>query len=417
MLSIKWVRPMKIAFFDCFSGVSGDMILGALVDAGLDISELETELDKLGISGYRIKAEKTTRKGIAGTKLSVDVTDRTTERKLNDIVGILDQSKLDDNVKALSKQTFTELARVEATIHGKNIDDIHLHEVGSLDAIIDVVGAFAGLNKLGIEAAYCSRIHVGTGFLECRHGTLPVPAPATLTMLKGIPIYSTGIEAELATPTGACILKTLCKGFGIMPEMTVQEIGYGAGSRELEIPNLLRVYIGQATVGEDTAGGYQKDEAILIETNIDDMKPELLAYASEALLERGALDVFTTPISMKKNRPGTMVSVLTTRDKLDEILSTIFAETTTLGVRIHSLDRQKLSKETISVKTKFGEITVKIGKTGNQVKNIAPEYESCKSIAIQQGIPLKDVYDEAQTAARKALSEEEAPLRKSQASS
>ena len=405
---------MKIAFFDCFSGVSGDMILGALVDAGLDIGELETELGKLGISGYRIKAKKTARKGIAGTKLSVEVSDRTTERKLRDIVEILDGSELDDSVKELSKQTFTEMARVEATIHGKSIDDIHLHEVGSLDAIIDVVGAFAGLNKLGIEAAYCSKIHVGTGFLECRHGTLPVPAPATLAMLKGIPIYSTGIEAELATPTGVCIMKALCKGFGIMPEMKVEEVGYGAGSRELEIPNLLRVYVGEDpagedTAGEDTGGGYQQDEAILIETNIDDMKPELLAYACEALLEQGALDVFTTPISMKKNRPGTMVSVLTTRGKLNEVLSTIFAETTTLGVRIHSLERQKLSKEIISVKTRFGEIRVKIGKTGNQVKNIAPEYESCKSVAVRQGIPLKDVYDEAQAAARKALAERKSP--------
>ncbi len=392
---------MKIAFFDCFSGVSGDMILGALVDAGLGIAELETELGKLGISGYRIKAEKTARKGIAGTRVSVEVTDRTTERKLKDIVEIIDRSGLHDGVKEQSKQTFHEMARVEATIHGKSIDDIHLHEVGSLDAIVDVVGAFAGLNKLGIEAAYCSRIHVGTGFLECRHGTLPVPAPATLEMLKEIPIYSTGIEAELATPTGACIMKTLCKGFGIMPEMKVEEIGYGAGSRELEIPNLLRVY-----VGETTGRGYEKDEAVLIETNIDDMKPELLAYATEALLEQGALDVFTTPISMKKNRPGTILSVLTTRDKLDEVLSTIFAETTTLGVRIHSLERQKLSTEIISVETRFGEITVKIGRAGGQVKNIAPEYESCKSIATEQGIPLKDVYDEAQAAARKALSEE-----------
>lgn len=392
---------MKIAFFDCFSGVSGDMILGALVDAGLDIAKLETELGKLGISGYRITAEKTARKGIAGTRVSVEVTDRTTERKLKDIVEIIDRSGLDDGVKEQSKQTFTEMARVEATIHGKSIDDIHLHEVGSLDAIVDVVGAFAGLNKLGIEAAYCSRIHVGTGFLECRHGTLPVPAPATLEMLKEIPIYSTGIEAELATPTGACIMKTLCKGFGIMPEMKVEEIGYGAGSRELEIPNLLRVYVGE-TIGR----GYEKDEAVLIETNIDDMKPELLAYATEALLEQGALDVFTTPISMKKNRPGTILSVLTTRDKLDEVLSTIFAETTTLGVRIHSLERQKLSTEIISVETRFGVISVKIGRAGGQVKNVAPEYESCKSIATQQGIPLKDVYDEAQAAARKALSEE-----------
>lgn len=391
---------MKIAYFDCFSGVSGDMILGALLDAGLGMGDLEAELGKLGIPGYTTKAEKTTRKGIAATKFSVDVTDLSAERKLKDILQIVDQSELDDDVKGLSKQIFQELATVEATIHGESTEDIHLHEVGAFDSIIDVVGAIIGLKKLGVEAAYSSRVHVGTGFLTCRHGVLPVPAPATLEMLRGIPIYSRGLEVELATPTGVCVLRTLCRGFGTMPEMTVDKVGYGAGSRELEIPNLLRVYI-----GETKARGYEKDEAILIETNIDDMNPELLAYSSEALLKQGALDVFMTPISMKKNRPGTMLSVLTTRSDMYEVLSVIFAETTTLGVRIQPVEREKLSTEVISVGTRFGETRVKIGKIGGEVKNIAPEYESCKPIAMQQGIPLKDVYDEAREAARKALFE------------
>ncbi|MBU2534548.1 MAG: nickel pincer cofactor biosynthesis protein LarC [Chloroflexi bacterium] len=392
---------MKIAYFDCFSGVSGDMILGALIDAGLDIRELESELGKLKISGYKIKAEKTVRKGISGTKFSVDIIEQNARRRLKDIVEIVDQSELDDDIKGLSKKTFKELAMVEAKIHGKSIEEIHFHEVGGLDSIIDVIGSFIGIKKLGIEATYLSKIHVGTGFVECRHGVLPVPAPATLAMLKGIPIYSRGIEAELATPTGVCVLKTLAKSFGIMPEMKVEKVGYGAGSRELEIPNLLRVYVGEASEGE-----YEKDEVILIETNVDNMNPELLAYASETLLKQGALDVFMTPIFMKKNRPGTMLSVLTTRDKLDEILSTVFTEITTLGVRIHRLEREKLSREIISMKTRLGEIKVKIGKIGNQIKNIAPEYESCKEIAIKQGIPLKDVYDEAKEATRKALFEE-----------
>ena len=389
---------MKIAYFDCFSGVSGDMILGALLDAGLDIQELQSELGKLKISGYKVKTEKTARKGISGTKFSVDIIKQNARRRLKDIVEIADQSDLDDDIKDLSKKTFKELATVEAKLHGKSIEEIHFHEVGGLDSIIDVIGSFIGIKKLGIEATYSSKIHVGTGFLECRHGVLPVPAPATLELLKGIPIYSKGIEAELATPTGVCILKTLSKRFGIMPEMKVEKVGYGAGSRELEIPNLLRVY-----VGESDEGGYEEDEAIRIETNIDDMNPQLLAYASEILLKQGALDVFMIPIFMKKNRLGTMLSVLTTRDKLDDILSTIFTETTTLGVRIHHLERKKLSRKVISVKTRFGEIKVKIGKIGNQIKNIAPEYESCKEIAVKQGIPLKDVYDEAKEAARKAL--------------
>jgi len=392
---------MKIAYFDCFSGVSGDMILGALIDAGLDIRELESELGKLRISGYKVKTEKTARKGISGTKFSVDVIEQNVERRLKDIVEIVDQSDLDNDVKDLSKKIFKELAMVEAKIHGKGIEEIHFHEVGGLDSIIDVIGSFIGIKKLGIEATYSSKIHVGTGFVECRDGVLPVPAPATLAMLKGIPIYSRGIEAELATPTGVCVLKTLSKGFGIMPGMKVEKVGYGAGSRELEIPNLLRVYVGETDEDE-----YEKDEVILIETNIDDMNPELLAYASEILLKQGVLDVFMTPIFMKKNRPGTMLSVLTTRDKLDEILLTFFTEITTLGVRIHRLERKKLSRKVISVKTRFGEIKVKIGKIGNQIKNIAPQYESCREIAVKQRIPLKDVYDEAKEAARKALFEE-----------
>jgi uncharacterized protein (TIGR00299 family) protein len=389
---------MKIAYFDCFSGVSGDMILGALIDAGFDIRELESELSKLKISGYKVKTEKTGRKGISGIKFSVDVIEQNAERTLKDIVEIVDQSELDDDIKESSKKTFKELSMVEAKVHDQSVEEIHFHEVGGIDSIIDVIGSLIGIKKLGIEATYSSKIHVGTGFVECRHGVLPVPAPATLEMLKGVPIYSKGVEAELATPTGVCILKTLSKSFGIMPEMKVDKVGYGAGSRELEIPNLLRVYVGETDERE-----YEKDEVILIETNIDDMNPQLSAYASEMLLKQGALDVFMTPIFMKKNRLGTLLSVLTTQDKFDEVLSTVFSETTTLGVRIHHLERKKLSRQIVSVKTRFGEIKLKVGKVGNQIKNIAPEYESCKEIAMKQGIPIKEVYYEASEAAQKAM--------------
>ena len=392
---------MKIAYFDCFSGVSGDMILGALIDVGLDVGELESELDKLGIPGYKIKAEKTARGSISGTKFGLSVVEQDVERTLAGIFEIVDRSDLDDDVKELSKKTFGELARVEAAIHGKGIEEIHFHEVGGLDSIIDVIGSLIGIKKLGIETTYSSRIHVGTGLLECQHGVLPVPAPATLALLKGIPIYSRGIEVELATPTGVCILKTLSRSFGTMPAITVEKVGYGAGSRELEIPNLLRVCVGESNERE-----YEKDEVIIIETNIDNVNPELLAYASEMLLKQGVLDVFMTPIFMKKNRPGTMLSVLTTEDKLDEVLSTIFAEIATLGVRIHRLERKKLSREIVSINTRFGATKVKIGKIGNHIKNIAPEYEACREIAVTWGIPLKDVYDEVKEAAREALLEE-----------
>lgn len=392
---------MKIAYFDCFSGVSGDMILGALIDAGLELRELEAELDKLKLSGYKLSAEKVIRAGISGTKFSMEITEQSGERRLKDITQLIDQSSLDSDIKTLGKRVFQELATVEAEIHGKDAAEIHFHEAGGLDSIIDVIGSLVAIKKLGIEAVYASKIHLGTGFVQCRHGMLPVPAPATLALLKGVPIRSQGIEAELATPTGVSLLRTLARSFGTMPEMRLEKVGYGAGSRELEIPNLLRVYIGEADEGE-----YERDEVILMETNLDDTSPELLAHASEVLLKQGALDVFMTPIFMKKNRPGTMLSVLTTPDKLDMLLATIFNEIATLGVRLHHLERRKLSREVISVETRFGEIKVKIGRLENKVKAISPEYESCREIALKLGIPLKEVYDEAKEMARKALSGE-----------
>jgi pyridinium-3,5-bisthiocarboxylic acid mononucleotide nickel chelatase len=389
---------LKIAYFDCFSGVSGDMILGALVDAGLELSELETELGRLPIRGFSIQAEKTTRRGIAGTKVNVATEESHVQRHLQDINDIVDRSALSDDIKRSSKRVFDDLAGIEARIHHRSVDEVHFHEISGLDSIVDVVGSLVGLKKLGVEAVYASKIHVGTGLVECRHGTLPVPAPATLELLKGVPVYSKGIESELATPTGVAILKNISRGFGPMPEMTVDKVGYGAGSRELEIPNLLRVCIGEACFER-----YGSDEAVLIETNIDDMNPEFFGHISEQLLAKGALDVYMTPIYMKKNRPATLLSVLTAKEKLDGILSSVFSETTTLGVRIHSVDRRVLARETISVKTSLGDVRVKVGRIGGEVKTVSPEYEDCREIAARRGIPLKDVYEAAKAACREAL--------------
>ena len=390
---------MKTLFFDCFSGISGDMILGALIDAGLDIKELESELAKLNVPGYAISAEKTVRNGITGTKFSVNVSDKEQgHRHLKDILGIIDGSTLDDEVKELSKQTFTRLAEVEAGIHGESIESVHFHEVGGLDSIVDIIGAFIGIKKLGIEAVYASKVHLGTGFVNSQHGKIPVPAPATLAMLKGVPVYSIGIRSELTTPTGAAILVTIARAFGDMPQMNVEQIGYGAGSRELEIPNLLRAYI-----GETESSSYISENLVLIETNIDDMNPQIFDHVSNLLFEKGSLDVFMTPIQMKKNRPATMLSVLTSPEKLDDALSTIFAETTTLGVRINRLERVCLDREFLSVETDYGPIKVKVSRSGDRVLNIAPEYEECRAAALKQGVPLKDVYDEAKRAAREKL--------------
>ena len=404
---------MRIAYFDCFAGVAGDMIVGALLDAGLALADLERELAKLHVGGYRVEARKTERNGISGTKFEVVTEEADVSRSAAEIVRIVEDSVLDEDVKRTSVAILQTLARVEARIHNANVDTIHLHEVGGLDAIVDVVSSVAGLKLLGVDEVRASRIHVGTGFVECRHGTIPVPAPATLALLDGVPVVSRGIDAELATPTGVAIIRTLAAGggelvtesaaapratgFGPMPAMRVETTGYGAGSRDLPIPNLLRVTIGQA----DSA--YEADEVMLIETNIDDMSPEVIGYVCELLLSQGALDVYTTPVFMKKNRPGTLLSVLARPAEEDAVVATLFKETTTLGVRIGMLRRQKLERETVEVDTRFGPVVVKVSRHDGRIANAAPEYESVREIALLRGIPLKDVYDEVTRAARAAL--------------
>ncbi len=385
---------MRIAYFDCFSGISGDMLLGTLIDAGADIEKIELELKKLKLTDYKIRTKRVFKNQISATKFDVDVIENTHARHLSDINKIIEDSELDISVKELSKQIFKELAIVEAKIHNTSIDKIHFHEVGATDAIIDIIGSVIALKELKLDIIYSSKIHLGSGFVECQHGIIPVPAPATIELLKDIPVYSTGIKSELTTPTGAVIIKNIAKNFGIMPEMKIENIGYGAGTKDLTIPNLLRVYIGEIREDKDNNEEYEKDNVILIETNIDDMNPEFFDYIYERLLENGSLDVFTTPIFMKKNRPSVMLSVLTTTENLDEILSIIFAETSTLGVRLNRLERRKLEREIITIKTKFGDMRIKISKSKGKIKNIAPEYEDCKKIASELKIPLKDVYNE-----------------------
>ncbi len=404
---------MRIAYFDCFAGVAGDMIVGALLDAGLALPDLERELAKLDVGGYRVEARKTEKNGISGTKFDVVTEEEGVSRSAAEIVRIVEDSSLDEDVKRASAEILLALARVEARIHNASVDTIHLHEVGGLDAIVDVVSSVAGLKLMGVDEVRSSKIHVGTGFLECAHGTLPVPAPATLALLEGVPVVSRGIESELATPTGVAIVRTLAAGggepvtgsaagpragrFGPMPAMRIESTGYGAGSRDLPIPNLLRVTIGQAD------SGYEADEVVLIETNIDDMSPEVIGYVCELLLSQGVLDVYTTPVFMKKNRPGTLLSVLARPAEEDAVVATLFKETTTLGVRVGALRRQKLERETVEVDTRFGPVVVKMSMHEGRIANAAPEYESVRKIALERGIPLKDVYDEVARVARAAL--------------
>lgn len=359
---------MRIAYFDCFSGISGDMILGALIDAGLDIEELKSELKKLKLTGYDISTKRTEKKGISGTKFEVIVLEKHQERHLSDIFEIIEHSNLDRKIKNKAKDVFSALAKVEAEIHNQPVEKVHFHEVGAIDALIDIVGVMIGMQRLNIEQVVASKLHVGTGFVQCAHGTLPVPAPATLKLLSNVPIYSTGIENELVTPTGAAIITTLCENFGDIPSMKVEKIGYGAGSRDLPIPNMLRVLIGDSKIEPI------EDRVLLLETNIDDMNPQFYDYVMEVLFQKGAKDVFLTPIHMKKNRPGVILSVISPLNKKDELLDVLFAETTTLGIRISEIiKRQKLERKIETVDTQFGKVNVKISFTGGKIRDIVPE--------------------------------------------
>lgn len=387
---------MKIAYFDCFSGISGDMTVGALLDAGLKIETLETELKKIGLTGYQLEADKVAKKGISATQFKVKIKEEGVERRFKDILTILKKSKLDEEIKKEVIRIFFNIAQVESKIHQKDMDEIHFHEIGGLDSIIDITSTVIGIKILGIEEIYSSALPLGKGFVECAHGIIPVPAPATLELLKNIPTYGGGIESEMITPTGAAIISSLAKSFGERPLMEIERIGYGAGEKEFNIPNLLRISIGEKRLkGEQLKDSYVSDEAVLIETNIDDMNPEFYDYIMDQLFSQGALDVFLTPIQMKKNRPAHMLSILVYEQDLKEILEVLFSESTTLGVRMREIKRMKLTQQDFIADTKHGKIRVKVGIFKGKIKNIAPEYIDCKKIAKQQQIPLKEVYDEA----------------------
>ncbi|MBM4465372.1 MAG: nickel pincer cofactor biosynthesis protein LarC [Chloroflexi bacterium] len=386
---------MKLAYLDCPSGISGNMVLGAMLDAGLELDTLKEALAGLKISGYEIEARKVRRKELAGTLVDVRTSEGQVKRHLDDILEIIGESALPEDAKERAGAIFTRLAEAEARVHGVSVEEIHFHEVGGLDAIVDVVGSVIGLKLLGIEEVYSSPLHLGRGFVECAHGFLPVPAPATLELVKGVPVYGWDVEAELVTPTGAAIISALAK-FDPPPPMRVERIGYGAGHRDLPIPNLLRLVV---ATPYHTAREFEEDTVILLETNIDDMNPEFYEYVMDKLFRQGALDVFLTPIQMKRNRPAITLSIIVGQKDVDEVLEVIFEETTTLGLRMQEIQRKKLTREIIVIDTRYGPIAVKVAKLGNVVKNISPEYEECRRIAETYRIPLKEVYEEAKKAA------------------
>ncbi len=389
---------MKIAYFDCFSGISGDMIIGALIDAGLKVGELKEELLKLDLAGYKITSKRSKRKGIAGTRFIVQTTEKHEKRNLYEILDLIDNSRLEDKIKRDGKVIFKKLAEAEARIHGTEIEDVHFHEIGAVDSIIDIVGALIGLESMGIERIFASNIRVGRGTLTCSHGTLPVPPPATVELLKGVPVYSTGIEGELVTPTGAAIITTLCHRFGHLPSMVIEKTGYGLGSRNYSIPNVLRVIIGERSDRID------EDAVRVIETNIDDMNPQFYDYIIDKLFEAGARDVFLTPVIMKKNRPGIILTIISPPEKTDELTGIVFRQTTTFGVRISDLKMRKiLSRKIEKVKSRWGDVKVKIGFFNESQRYVAPEYEECKRIAKRHGIPIRTIHDEIKRIAEEKI--------------
>ncbi|RPI99587.1 MAG: nickel pincer cofactor biosynthesis protein LarC, partial [Deltaproteobacteria bacterium] len=330
---------MRIAYFDCFSGASGDMILGALIDAGLKPRLLREELEKLQIPTVHLRVKKVLKRGITATQVMVEgKREEKPHRNLKEMLAILDRSRVEHDIKEKSREIFRRIASVEAEIHQKAMEEIHFHELGGLDSIVDIVGSVWGFQQMGFDRVYVSRMNVGSGFVRCEHGVLPVPAPATLALVKGKPIYSFGAERELLTPTGAAILTTLGSEFGRMPMMVTEKIGYGAGRDELSHPNVLRLMIG--TPGT-TAGD---EKVVVIETNIDDMNPQLYDYVMEKLLSMGVLDVFLTPVLMKKNRPATLFTVIAPSDRLPAVTELLLKETTTLGLRWHEEERTRADR-------------------------------------------------------------------------
>lgn len=378
---------MEIAYFDCFSGISGDMILGSLIDLGLDIEYLKNEFKKINISGYEINAEKIKKRDISCIKVNITVKDKQKYRSLKEINALIDKSELNPEVKKKSKDIFLKLAKAESKVHNIDIDKIHFHEIGAIDSILDIIGAVIGLDKLNLKKIYCSTIPVGRGFVKSAHGKLPIPAPATSELLKGIPTYSTKVEGELVTPTGAAIISSLTESFGEMPLIQIEKIGYGAGKSDFDHPNLLRIFVGESLEN------YNTDVVNVIEVNIDDMNPEYYEVVFEKLLKNGALDVYLTNIQMKKNRPGIKLSIITPLEITNQLTDIIFNETTTFGLRIYKTDRKKLFVEKVKVKTKYGEITIKIGKTKDEIKLISPEYEDCKKLAQENNVSLKEIYE------------------------
>jgi len=384
----------KILYFDCFAGISGDMTVGALLDLGADEKELMRSLDMLHLHGYRIEIKKALKNGISGTDFNVIIEEEHSHhshhdhhhhsRNFSDISGLINSSPLDSFVKELSLKIFREIAEAESKIHAKSIDEVHFHEVGAIDSIVDIVAAAVCLNMLKPDKIISSPLNLGEGTVECAHGVFPVPAPATAEILKGIPVYSSGIKKEMTTPTGAAIIKCIAEDFSSFPAMKIASTGYGLGKRNLEVPNVLRLVMGETEIS---------GKKVMIETNIDDMSGEIFSYLVPRLFEHGALDVFITPVIMKKGRPGHVLSVMCEDTQVNPLEEIIFSETTTFGTRRYEVDRTELERTVSKVNTSYGEISVKNAYSNGKFLKFSPEYDECAEAAKKHGVPVREVYN------------------------
>lgn len=437
---------MKALYLDCFAGISGDMVLGALLDLGLELEALKAELVKLPITGFELLAFPVNKNGIQATQFQVNLLeedgkrladsefmevdfqeDRQPEpaaskslhnsshphRHLGEILGIIARSSLSDSVKTTATAIFKRLGEAEANVHGMPLENVHLHEVGGIDAIVDIVGTVIGIEQLGIEEIYASPLPLGSGFVSSAHGMLPVPAPATAALLKDVPVYSGPGPGELVTPTGAAIVATLAKSFGPMPLMRLAGVGYGSGTRQRTYPNVLRAFLGEVNrpvlpagtakipgrnpypeqhSGLPVPAGYHESPAVLIEANLDDMNPQLFDPLVSRLLAAGALDATLMPVQMKKGRPGILLQVLAYPTSLDEMLEIIFTESTTIGARSFPVIKHMLQRESLPVETSYGTVQVKVARLGERIVSAAPEFEDCRRLADLHQVPVKEVY-------------------------
>ncbi len=384
----KGASEMKTAYLDCFSGISGDMFVGALLDAGLSFDKLKDILGSLPLDSYSLEMKREKRQELTGTRFIVRPDEKGhSHRGLRDIKGIIGKGDLSDGVKETCLRIFESIALEEGKIHNLPPDEVHFHEVGGVDSIIDIVAAAFGVEFLGISSISASSLPLGSGFTETGHGRIPIPAPATIALLKGVPVYDSGLRHELVTPTGAALVKEFASSFGAMPPMIVEGVGYGAGSRDLpDRPNLLRIIIGK----EHTEG--QTDTVVILDANLDDANPEWLGFMMDRLFVAGALDVYFSPIQMKKNRPGIHVQVIGSPHKKDVLMDTLFRESATLGIRFRYSSRKTLERSQVEIDSPWGKMSVKKVVWPDGSSSIQPEYESCRKIAEEKGLPLKEIY-------------------------